>query len=649
MSECCCHGSCSTKSSHDHHHNHHHEDDRLPLIGIILSIVLLVAGLVLDHVFDISQYLLIFIYLLSYFFVATPVLKNAWKALLAKDFTNEFSLMSIATIAAFVIGQYPEAVAVMLLYMIGEYLQHKAVDKANTSIVKLLDLQPKITTKILKDGTRQEVSPESVTIGDILEIKVGERVPLDGKVISSNAALVDTSALTGESVPRSILKGEEILSGMILLDSPILVEVTKEYSDSALSRILHMVNEATEKKSNTELYIRKIARIYTPIVMALAAIIFLLPALVSLVKGIPFEWQVWLYRAAIFLVISCPCALVLSIPLCYFAGIGAASKEGVLFKGGTYIDHLKEVDNVVFDKTGTLTTGQFGVIREQQNSELFIPFVKSLEKTSNHPIAKAVCEYIDENHGDVQDIVFSNVKEVPGKGIQAVYKQSLVHLGSLTWISEFITNDSYKKFLGEATTNVALEMDGALLGILFLKDQPREDSKELAKQLKNIDIHGVHMLSGDNIDIVADIADELNISSYAGNLMPEDKLAYVNELVDAGKKVAFIGDGINDAPVLASSHVGIAMANIGNDVAIESADIVIQNSKPSSVVYSIKLARKVRKIIHQNIIFIFAVKALVMILGTLGYASLWSAVFADVGVALLSVLNALRIMYGKIK
>lgn len=585
-------------------------------------------------------------YLLAYIPVGLPVAKEACKALRRKDLFNEFSLMTIASSGAFLIGEYPEGVAVMLFYSIGELFQDAAVNNAKNSIKALLDIRPD-TAAVLRDGDYRNVDPSTVDIGEIIRIKAGEKAPLDG-VMQSPQSSFNTSALTGESVPRTIRAGEAVLAGMLNLDKVIEVKVEKRYRDSSLSRILALVQDAASRKAKTELLIRRYARIYTSVVFLSALLMVVLPFFVMN----DYVFADWLYRALVFLVISCPCALVVSIPLSYFGGIGAASRHGILFKGANYLDLMANVNTVVTDKTGTLTKGVFNVKRivsPVYGEKEFIKLMASVESHSNHPIAKAITAYHALSGGDVYPV--TDVEERAGCGLKGrdAQQRSLYAGNSSNTPQGDIANaglwlQAKAELDAIAETAVILFVDNTYAGYVTIADEVKQDAIPAIREMKASGIQTI-MLSGDRNAIVQKVAQETGIDTALGDLLPEDKAAYVSRLKEtAGNTVAFAGDGINDAPVLALSDVGIAMGGMGADAAIEVADVVIQTDQPSKIVTAIRIGKATRHIVKQNVAFVFAVKGIVLALGASGVATMWGAVFADVGVALIAILNAVRIL-----
>jgi len=638
----CSSGCCGTDDHHEHSHQHNHDDHDhshgSSKLGLIISLVIFFSGLILDFWikadwFTSNVWLRFGWYFVSYILVAFSVFKEAVELAKKLDFFNEFSLMGIATIGAFAIGEFPEGVAVMLFYTIGEMFQESAVNRARNNIKALLDVRPKEAT-VFRDENWKTIAPSDVKIGEKIQIKVGEKIPLDGILLSEKASL-NTSALTGESKPSSIQKSEEVLAGMLNLDQVIEIETTKLFENSSIVRILQMVQDASSRKAKTELFIRRFAKIYTPAVFLLALLVTLVPYL--FVEN--YIFKDWLYRGLVFLVISCPCALVISIPLGYFGGIGAASRNGILFKGSNFIDIISNVTTVVMDKTGTLTKGVFKVqdiVPENISKEDFLSILSSVESHSTHPIAKAVSEFHPSNQ------IPESVEEISGKGIKAVINQQRIFAGNTKLLKTF--NIHYPEFLEEIVeTTVVLAIDNEYKGYITISDEVKEDSELAINQLKNNDIKTV-MLSGDKDSLTQNIAKKLGIDSAFGGLLPEGKVEKLENLKSNPKEVvAFVGDGINDAPVLALSDVGMAMGGLGSDAAIETADVVIQTDQPSKIATAIKIGKETKKIVYQNIFLAFGVKLIVLILGAGGLANMWEAVFADVGVALLAILNAVRI------
>ena len=636
--------------THTHAGDCGHTHDQQGTGFLILSFLLLVGGVILRYLqlpFWMIPGVEVLWFLLAFLPVGFPVMVEVWKSIRQKDIFNEFSLMLLATIGAFCIGEYPEGVAVMLFYSVGERVQHRAVDRARRNIRRLLDVRPE-KALVLRQGKEQSVFPGEVEVGEMIMVKPGERIPLDG-LLQEEYALFDTSALTGESLPRTINRGEEVLAGMIVSGQAIRLKVTKPYEQSALARILALVQDASERKAPAELFIRRFARIYTPVVFLLALSIMLLPALVAAFHpGFDYFFKDWAYRGLVFLVISCPCALVISVPLGYFGGIGAASRKGILFKGGNYLDAITHVNTVVFDKTGTLTTGHFQVFSMEADtvsSQRLLSILLTLEEKSTHPVAQAVTRYaLQEGAGRIG---VTHLQEYPGYGLEGVIEGKNVLVGNIRLLTD--RGITVPAGISErVATVVVCAIAGKYAGHLLLSDTLKADAVEAIGRLKQLHIDNIQLLSGDKKEIVAIFAKTLGIRHARGGLLPEDKAAYLEKLnAEAGVSAAFVGDGMNDAPVLALSDVGIAMGGLGADAAIESADVVIQTDQPSKVATAISIGRATRRIVQQNIAGAIGVKSLILIAGACGFVTLWAAVFADVGVALLAVLNSVRILSKK--
>ena len=636
--------------THTHAGDCGHTHDQQGTGFLILSFLLLVGGVILRYLqlpFWMIPGVEVLWFLLAFLPVGFPVMVEVWKSIRQKDIFNEFSLMLLATIGAFCIGEYPEGVAVMLFYSVGERVQHRAVDRARRNIRRLLDVRPE-KALVLRQGKELSVFPGEVEVGEMIMVKPGERIPLDG-LLQEEYALFDTSALTGESLPRTINRGEEVLAGMIVSGQAIRLKVTKPYEQSALARILALVQDASERKAPAELFIRRFARIYTPVVFLLALLIMLLPALVAAFHpGFDYFFKDWAYRGLVFLVISCPCALVISVPLGYFGGIGAASRKGILFKGGHYLDAITHVNTVVFDKTGTLTTGHFQVFSMEADtvsSQRLLSILLTLEEKSTHPVAQAVTRYaLQEGAGRIG---VTHLQEYPGYGLEGVIEGKNVLVGNIRLLTD--RGITVPAGISErVATVVVCAIAGKYAGHLLLSDTLKADAVEAIGRLKQLHIDNIQLLSGDKKEIVAIFAKTLGIRHARGGLLPEDKAAYLEKLnAEAGVSAAFVGDGMNDAPVLALSDVGIAMGGLGADAAIESADVVIQTDQPSKVATAISIGRATRRIVKQNIAGAIGVKSLILIAGACGFVTLWAAVFADVGVALLAVLNSVRILSKK--
>lgn len=625
--------------SHDDGHNHSGQSNNYKAyVPAIISFTMLIIGIALDY-FNVEffkDWIRIVWYGVAYIPVGFPVVKEGWKSITRGDVFTEFFLMSIATIGAFVIGEYPEGVAVMLFYAVGELFQSAAVNRAKSNIKALLDVRPN-EALVYRNNDYKSVNPEAVEIGEKVKVRVGEKIPLDGILLSEKGSF-NTAALTGESKPDTITKGEKVFAGSINMDGVIEIETIKEFKDSSIARILDMVQNATARKSKTELFIRKFARVYTPIVVFLAIAVTFLPYFFV----DDYVFRDWLYRALIFLVISCPCALVISIPLGYFGGLGAASKNGILFKGASFLDAMTKINILVMDKTGTVTKGVFKIkdikaINWEEKE--FMKYLMAMEEQSTHPIAKAILEY----KADGKDFQASEVSEIAGKGLKGNVNDKPVLVGNKALMTA--NNIEVSKEIDTIVESIVLvAIDNAFAGYVVIADELKEDAKETITALHKVGIKKIMMLSGDKDSITQKVALELNIEVAKGGLLPEDKLNEVEKLKqNSENKIAFIGDGINDAPVLAASDVGIAMGGLGSDVAIETADVIIQTDQPSKVVKAIQIGRSTRKIVWQNIILAFGVKVIVLILGAGGLATMWEAVFADVGVALLAILNAIRL------
>ncbi|WP_379968470.1 heavy metal translocating P-type ATPase [Epilithonimonas sp. UC225_85] len=629
----------SDDDGHDHEYSDSEKSTFQMFLPAIISLIVLFSGIAMDYFLPqewFKDWVRILWYAVAYIPVGLPVLKEAFESITKGDVFSEFFLMSIATVGAFAIGEYPEGVAVMLFYSVGEVFQTLAVSRAKSNIKALLDQRPDEVTILVNDQPKT-IQPEQVKIGDVIQLKSGEKLALDGELISESASF-NTAALTGESKPDTKNKGEVVLAGMINLQTIAQVRVTTAYEDSKLSKILELVQNATSQKAPTELFIRKFARIYTPIVVGLAVLICFLPYFFV----DEYTFRDWLYRALVFLVISCPCALVISIPLGYFGGIGAASKNGILFKGSNFLDIIANVQNVVMDKTGTMTEGVFKVqevlLKPEFNKDEILKMVNTLENQSTHPVATAIHNYVGEIDNSIK---LENTEEISGHGLKANINGKELLVGNFKLMDKF--NISYD--LNPSTivyTIIAIAYDGKFAGYITIADSIKEDAQLTIDKLKELGVNTT-MLSGDKSTVVKFVADKLGITNFFGDLLPEDKVNKVKELKANNESVAFVGDGVNDAPVVALSDVGIAMGGLGSDATIETADVVIQDDKPSKIPMAINIGKQTKKIVWQNIILAFIVKGIVLILGAGGLATMWEAVFADVGVALLAILNAVRI------
>ena len=600
---------------------------------IIIAAILFIVATVIDVN---AEWVNISIYLISYIIVGGDIIKRAIRNISRGKVFDENFLMSIATIGAMLIGEYPEGIAVMLFYQVGELFQSYAVDKSRRSIAEAMDIRPDYAN-VKKNDEVIKVDPDEVQIGDIIVIKPGERVPLDGKVIEGNS-MVDTSALTGESVPREVEVGHEILSGCININGVITAEVTKEYGESTVSKILDLVENASSKKSQSEQFITKFARYYTPIVVIIAVFLATIPPLV--IDGATFSD--WIYRALTFLVVSCPCALVVSIPLSFFGGIGGASRKGILVKGSNYLEALAEAEIIVFDKTGTLTKGVFNVQEihpEGITKEELLELTSYAESYSNHPISNSLKQAYGK---EIDNGRISDVEEISGHGVIAAVDEKKVAAGNIKLMKKL----NIPCYEGEAVgTVVHVGIDDKYAGYIVIADEVKEDSARAIKELKEAKIKQTVMLTGDTKNVASKVAKQLGLDKVYSELLPGDKVEKVEELLaqkSAKGKLAFVGDGINDAPVLARADVGIAMGGLGSDAAIEAADIVIMTDEPSKIATAIKISKKTLKIASQNTVFAIGIKIIVLILSAFGITTMWAAIFADVGVTIIAVLNAFR-------
>jgi Cd2+/Zn2+-exporting ATPase len=630
-------------SEHSDEDGHDHSRGNDSVVKMFLpamfSLCLLLIAIAFDNYFPQSWFIgwvRIIWYLVAYIPVGFPVVKEAFEAISKGEIFSEFLLMSIATIGAFAIGEYPEGVAVMLFYAVGEVFQTLAVKRAKANIKTLLDQRPDEVT-ILANNQAITVRAENVQIGNIIQLKLGEKLGLDGELISETASF-NTATLTGESKPDTKAKGETVLAGMINLNTVAQVKVTTAYTDSKLSKILELVQNATAQKAPTELFIRKFAKIYTPIVVALAILITVLPYF--FVDNYVFSQ--WLYRALVFLVISCPCALVISIPLGYFGGIGAASKNGILFKGSNFLDVLASIQNVVMDKTGTMTEGVFKVqelvLKPEFNRDEILQMVNVLESQSTHPVATAIHNFVGKIDSNIK---LEKVEEISGHGLKAELNGKELLVGNFKLMDKF----SIKYDIDPTSivyTLIAVAYGKQFVGYLTIADSIKEDAQITIDKLKAMGVKTT-MLSGDKNTVVQFVAQKLGITNSFADLLPEDKVNKVKEIKAKNETVCFVGDGVNDAPVVALSDIGIAMGGLGSDATIETADVVIQDDKPSKIPMAINIGKQTKKIVWQNITLAFVVKGIVLILGAGGLATMWEAVFADVGVALLAILNAVRI------
>ena len=654
---------------HEHEHHHHEHSLKKQLWLIIITIVLLIIAVLIEHgqfshllplTSHLSKFQLLLVYLVPYLLIGHETLHEAWEGITEGEMFNEHFLMSIATIGALCIGflpgaetEFPEAVFVMLFFQIGELFEGYAEGKSRDSIAHLMDIRPDVAHMEMRNeelGMRNDdyqvndVSPEAVEVGSVIIIRPGEKVPLDGVIIEGTSAL-NTVALTGESLPRDVNVGDEVISGCVNLSGVLRVRTTKAFGESTVSKIISLVENAGERKSQSETFITRFARIYTPIVVFLALALAIIPTLFG------GSFATWLYRALMFLVVSCPCALVISVPLTFFGGIGGASRKGILIKGANYMDVLTKVDTVVFDKTGTLTHGQFAVEAVHPDTcdeHQLLHLAAHVEHFSTHPIGAALRDAFPDEATDGCQV--SDVEEIAGHGIRARVGDKIVCVGNTKMMDSIGAKWHDCHHVG---TIIHVAIDGQYAGHIVINDQIKSDSAEAIAQLQALGINKTVMLTGDRKEVADHVAKELNLSEYHAELLPADKVKFIEQLTETGtsltshlspltSKTAFVGDGINDAPVLARADVGIAMGGLGSDAAIEAADVVLMDDKPSKIALAIRIARRTLKIARQNVWFAIGVKVAVLILATFGFATLWLAVFADVGVTVLAVLNAMR-------
>ena len=653
------HECCSQEHHHEHHdhegcehaHHHHHDDEgglKQQIIKIAATVVLLVGAIIIEKRCDLSTWQMLLIYLIPYLLIGFDTLKEAAEGLAHGEAFNEHFLMSVATIGALCIGflpgaetQFPEAVFVMLFFQVGELFEAYAEGKSRDSIAHLMDIRPDVAN-VERNGQLESVNPEKVEVGETIVIKPGEKVPLDG-VILEGATALNTIALTGESLPREVAEGDEVVSGCVNLSGLIKVRTTKSFGESTVSKIINLVENATESKSRSENFITRFAHVYTPVVVFAALALALLPPLFS--GDFTGTFATWLYRALMFLVVSCPCALVISVPLTFFGGIGGASRKGILVKGSNYMDVLAKVGTVVFDKTGTLTCGQFAVTAvhpEKCDERHLLHLAAHVEHYSTHPIGAALRDAFPDEATD--GCKLSEVEEIAGRGIKAKVEDWTVCVGNTKMMETIGAKWHDCDHVG---TIIHVAIDGEYAGHIVINDKVKDDSAEAIRRLKSLGVSRTVMLTGDREEVGKDVAEKLDIDEYHAELLPADKVAYVDELLNAQRstpnsKLAFVGDGINDAPVLARADVGIAMGGLGSDAAIEAADVVLMDDKPSKIALAIRIARRTLRIAKQNVWFAIGVKVVVLVLAAFGIATLWMAVFADVGVTVLAVLNAMR-------
>lgn len=621
------------------------------LIRIITSSLLFLSLVVFEHFYAVpNRFLRLALYMVPYLIISYDILKKAFKGIVNRQVFDENFLMAVASLGAVALavyenGSYKEAVAVMLFYQIGELFQSYAVGKSRRSIAGLMDIRPDYANLEL-DGNIEQVSPDTVEVGSLIIVSAGEKIPIDGVLVEGSTTL-DTSALTGESLPRSVGVGDEVISGCINLSGTVKIRTTKEFGNSTVSKILELVENASSKKSRSESFITRFARYYTPAVCIGAVALALIPPVVSLVLGNPSNWITWIYRALTFLVISCPCALVISVPLSFFAGIGGASREGILVKGSTYIETLSKVSIAVFDKTGTLTKGSFCVTNINPvdiEPERLIELSAYVEAYSSHPISKS----IKQAYGKEIDFArIGDVKEISGKGVTAIVDGKHVGAGNGKLMDELCVSYTPCNDVG---TVVYVAVDGVYKGSVTIADEPKKTSKQAIAELKKIGVKNTVMLTGDADVVAKDVANRLGIDEVHSELLPSDKLAIVEQMLkkkDSRERLAFVGDGVNDAPVLTGADVGIAMGGLGSDAAIEAADVVLMDDDPLKLVKAIRLSSRCMRIVKENIIFALGIKALCLVLGAAGIANMWLAIFADVGVMVIAVVNAIRAMYTK--
>ena len=641
----CEHGECACE------HHHHEEGLKSQIVKILVAALLLAAAVVVEKTCDLTTWQLLLVYLVPYLFIGFDTLKEAADGLAHGEAFNEHFLMSIATIGALCIGflpgaetQFPEAVFVMLFFQVGELFEGYAEGKSRESIAHLMDIRPDVA-HVERNGMTEDVSPEEVSVGETIVVKPGEKVPLDGIVIEGSTAL-NTVALTGESQPRDVAEGDEVVSGCVNLSGVIRVRTTKAFAESTVSKIIDLVENAAEHKSKNETFITRFARIYTPVVVFAALALALLPPLFS--GDFMGSFATWLYRALMFLVVSCPCALVISVPLTFFGGIGGASRKGILVKGSNYMDVLSKVDTVVFDKTGTLTEGQFAVTAvhpEKCDERHLLHLAAHVEHYSTHPVGAALRDAFPDEATD--GCKLSDVEEIAGHGIRAKVEGWMVCVGNAKMMDSIGVQWHDCSHVG---TIVHVAIDGEYAGHIVIKDKVRDDSAEAIRDLKSIGVRRTMMLTGDRDEVGKEVAQQLGIDEYHAGLLPADKVAYVDQLLHSRRspdaQLAFVGDGINDAPVLSRADVGIAMGGLGSDAAIEAADVVLMDDKPSKIALAIRIARRTLRIAKQNVWLAIGVKVLVLALAAFGVATMWMAVFADVGVTVLAVLNAMRALKG---
>ena len=648
MGNCCnTHSGCACNHKHEHEHCHEHEGLKSKVVLIGTTILLLVGAALIEHFMNLATWQLLLIYLVPYLLIGHDTLKEAAEGIMKGDMFNEDFLMSVVTIGALAIGFLPgsdtefmEAVFVMLFFQIGELFEGYAEGRSRDSISHLMEIKPDVAN-VERNGNTMQVSPEEVAIGETIVVRPGEKVPLDGKVIEGQSAL-NTIAITGESMPRQITEGNEVISGCINISGVIKVQTTKTFGESTVSKIINLVENANENKSKSESFISRFAHVYTPIVVFLAVALAFVPPIFS-AAGYAESFPLWLNRALIFLVVSCPCALVISVPLTFFGGIGGASRNGILIKGSNYMDALANLSTVVFDKTGTLTHGQFEVDAihpENYDAHELLHMAAHVEHFTTHPIGAALRDAFPNEATDGCEI--TEVEEIAGQGIRAKVGNHTVCVGNTKMMDSIGAKWHNCHKVG---TIIHIAIDGIYAGHIIINDKIKEDSKEAISQLKALGVGKTVMLTGDRKEVGEHVAQQLHIDEYHTELLPTDKVSHMERLIKekpAGSTLAFVGDGINDAPVLKRADVGIAMGAFGSDAAIEAADVVLMDDKPSKVATAISIARRTIGIAHQNVWFAIGVKVAILLLATVGLGTMWMAVFADVGVTVLAVLNAMR-------
>lgn len=648
MGNCCnTHSGCGCNHKHEHEHCHEHEGLKSKVVLIGTTILLLVGAALIEHFMNLATWQLLLIYLVPYILIGHDTLKEAAEGIMKGDMFNEDFLMSVATIGALAIGFLPgsdtefmEAVFVMLFFQIGELFEGYAEGRSRDSISHLMEIKPDVAN-VERNGNTMQVSPEEVAIGETIVVRPGEKVPLDGKVIEGQSAL-NTIAITGESMPRQITEGNEVISGCINISGVIKVQTTKTFGESTVSKIINLVENANENKSKSESFISRFAHVYTPIVVFLAVALALVPPIFS-AASYAESFPLWLNRALIFLVVSCPCALVISVPLTFFGGIGGASRNGILIKGSNYMDALANLSTVVFDKTGTITHGQFEVEAihpENYDAQELLHMAAHVEHFTTHPIGAALRDAFPNEATD--GCTITEVEEIAGQGIRAKVGNHTVCVGNTKMMDSIGAKWHNCHKVG---TIIHIAIDGIYAGHIIINDKIKEDSKEAISQLKALGVGKTVMLTGDRKEVGEHVAQQLHIDEYHTELLPTDKVSHMERLINekpAGSTLAFVGDGINDAPVLKRADVGIAMGAFGSDAAIEAADVVLMDDKPSKVATAISIARRTISIAHQNVWFAIGVKVAILLLATVGLGTMWMAVFADVGVTVLAVLNAMR-------